>query len=112
MRSVTTPTQRQAFRCQYAQAITFQDRAGHLKDARQNVPRSWSAASAQRTAGPVASWFTGRRLSSRGAVTKILIDQIRTIAASYVTGELVDYLSRDDMGQVEHGLSRYFGLLR
>jgi len=43
---------------------------------------------------------------------KILIDQIRTIDVSYVTGELVDYLSRDDLAQVEHSLSRYLGLLR
>ena len=30
----------------------------------------------------------------------------------YVTGELIDYLSQDDLAQVEHSLSRYFGLLR
>jgi mRNA interferase MazF len=47
-----------------------------------------------------------------GRDTKILIDQICTIDVSYVVGELVDYLSRDDMAQVDHGLSRYFGLLR
>jgi mRNA interferase MazF len=47
-----------------------------------------------------------------GRETRILIDQIRTIDASYVTGDLVDYLSRDDMAQVEYGLARYFGLLR
>jgi mRNA interferase MazF len=47
-----------------------------------------------------------------GRETKILIDQIRTIDVSYVAGDLVDYLSRDDMAQVEHSLSRYFGLLR
>jgi len=47
-----------------------------------------------------------------GRDVKILIDQIRTIDTSYVTGELVDYLSRDDMAQVEHSLSRYIGLLR
>jgi mRNA interferase MazF len=47
-----------------------------------------------------------------GRVTKILIDQIRAMDVSYVTGELVDYLSRDDMAGVEHSLSRYFGLLR
>jgi mRNA interferase MazF len=47
-----------------------------------------------------------------GRETKILIDQIRTIDMSYVSGDLVDYLSRDDMAQVEHSLSRYFGLLR
>jgi mRNA interferase MazF len=44
--------------------------------------------------------------------TKVLIDQIRTIDVSYVVGDPVDYLSRDDMAQVEHSLSRYFGLLR
>jgi mRNA interferase MazF len=47
-----------------------------------------------------------------GRETKILIDQIRTIDVSYIAGDLVDYLSRDDMAQVEHSLSRYFGLLR
>lgn len=47
-----------------------------------------------------------------GRETRILIDQIRTIDVSYVVGEVVDYLSRDDMAQVEHGLSRYFGLMR
>ena len=46
-----------------------------------------------------------------GRDTKVLIDQIRTIDTSYLTGELVDYLSRDDMAQVEHSLSRYLGLL-
>jgi mRNA interferase MazF len=47
-----------------------------------------------------------------GRETKVLIDQVRSIDVSYVTGELVDYLSRDDMAQVEHSMSRYFGLLR
>jgi mRNA interferase MazF len=47
-----------------------------------------------------------------GRDTKVLIDQIHTIDVSYVAGEMVDYLTRDDMAQVEHGLSRYFGLLR
>jgi mRNA interferase MazF len=47
-----------------------------------------------------------------GRGTKVLVDQIRSIDTSYVTGELVDYLSRGDMAQVEHSLSRYFGLLR
>jgi mRNA interferase MazF len=47
-----------------------------------------------------------------GRETKVLIDQIRTIDTSYVVGDLVDYLSRDGMAQVEHSLSRYFGLLR
>jgi mRNA interferase MazF len=47
-----------------------------------------------------------------GRDTKILIDQIRSIDTRYVSGELVDYLSHDGMAQVEHCLSRHFGLLR
>jgi mRNA interferase MazF len=47
-----------------------------------------------------------------GRSTRILIDQIRAIDVSYITGELVDYLSRDDMAQVDHTLSRYLGLIR
>jgi mRNA interferase MazF len=47
-----------------------------------------------------------------GRDSRILIDQVRTIDVSYVAGELVDYLSQDDMAQVEHSLSRYLGLLR
>ena len=47
-----------------------------------------------------------------GRDTRVLIDQVRTIDVSYVAGELVDYLSQDDMAQVEHSLSRYLGLLR
>ena len=47
-----------------------------------------------------------------GRETKILVDQIRTIDVQYVAGDLVDYLTRDDMAQVERSLSRYFGLLR
>jgi mRNA interferase MazF len=46
-----------------------------------------------------------------GRDTKILVDQVRTIDTCYVAGELLDYLSRDDMAQVEHSLSRYLGLL-
>jgi mRNA interferase MazF len=47
-----------------------------------------------------------------GRPTRILIDQIRTIDVSHVTGELVDYLSRHDMGQVDHIVSRFLGLAR
>jgi mRNA interferase MazF len=65
------------------------------------IPTSTSAQSAV---------FRPDVIAGRG--TRILIDQIRTIDTCYVTGELVDYLSRDDMAQVEHSLSRYFGLLR
>jgi mRNA interferase MazF len=47
-----------------------------------------------------------------GRPTRVLIDQIRTIDVSYVAAELVDYLSHDDMAQVDYTLSRYLGLVR
>ncbi len=50
--------------------------------------------------------------TSTSAQASVFLDQIRTIDVSHVAGELVDYLSRDDMAQVEHSLSRYLGLLR
>jgi mRNA interferase MazF len=45
-----------------------------------------------------------------GRETRILVDQIRTIDVAYVAGELVDYLSRDTMAEIEHAMSRYLGL--
>jgi len=37
---------------------------------------------------------------------------VRQLVVAYIAGGLVDYLSRDNMAQVEHGLSRYFRLFR
>lgn len=73
---------------------------------------SWSTVTVLPTStGAQASVFRPEVIVA-GRATKILIDQLRTIDVSYVAGELVDYLSRDDMAQVEHSLSRYLGLLR
>ena len=73
---------------------------------------AWSTVTVLPTStGAQASVFRPEIVIARRA-TKVLIDQIRTIDTAYVVGDLVDYLSRDDMAQVEHSLSRYFGLLR
>ena len=60
------------------------------------------------TVVPTSTRATGGFRPGRypGQDTKVLIDQIRTIDTTYVIGELVDHLSRDDMAKVEHGLSR------
>ncbi|MFI6787582.1 type II toxin-antitoxin system PemK/MazF family toxin [Nonomuraea sp. NPDC050383] len=47
--------------------------------------------------------FGGRR-------TRLLVDQIRTIDTSFVHGEPVYYLGRNEMGEVEHALGLYLGL--
>jgi mRNA interferase MazF len=45
-----------------------------------------------------------------GEPTRFLIDQIRSIDTRYVGGEAVAYTERDEMAQIEHAVSRYFGL--
>jgi len=45
----------------------------------------------------------------QGKLTRFLTDQTRVIDNNYI-GEMVDFLSRDDMAEVEHALSRYFGI--
>jgi mRNA interferase MazF len=49
-------------------------------------------------------------LEIMGATTRFLVDQIRTIDITYVHGDPVDYLDRDDMAEVEHAVARYLGL--
>ncbi|MEU6554007.1 type II toxin-antitoxin system PemK/MazF family toxin [Streptomyces sp. NPDC046915] len=49
-------------------------------------------------------------LEIAGTRTRLLIDQIRTVDVSYIHGDPVHYLDRDEMAEVEHALSRYLGL--
>jgi len=84
-------------------------RLGLIISIEQNA---WSTVTILPTSTSAQSAVFRPEVVIAGRDVKILIDQIRTIDTSYVTGELVDYLSRDDMAQVEHRLSRYLGLLR
>ncbi|MGL4174787.1 MAG: type II toxin-antitoxin system PemK/MazF family toxin [Dermatophilaceae bacterium] len=49
-------------------------------------------------------------LEIAGRSTRILIDQIRAIDIAYVVGDPVDYLTRDQFGEVELALARYLGV--
>lgn len=40
----------------------------------------------------------------------MLVDQIRSIDTDYLVGDPVDYLSRDQMNEVELALAHYLGL--
>lgn len=46
-----------------------------------------------------------------GRETRVLVDQIRTIDIDYVTGDPVDYLTRDAMAEVESAVARYLGMI-
>lgn len=49
-------------------------------------------------------------LEIAGRVTRMLVDQIRSIDTDYLVGDPVDYLSRDQMNEVELALAHYLGL--
>lgn len=49
-------------------------------------------------------------LEVAGRQTRMLVDQIRSIDTDYLTGDPVDYLSRDQMARVELALAHYLGI--
>lgn len=48
-------------------------------------------------------------LEIAGRQTRLLVDQIRSIDTGYVVGEPVDYLTRDQLAEVELTLAHYLG---
>lgn len=48
-------------------------------------------------------------LEIAGRSTRMLVDQIRSIDTDYVVGEPVDYLTRDQLAEVELALAHYLG---
>lgn|GEM_PF-233779 len=55
--------------------------------------------------------LTRPQIEIAGRPARVLVDQIRTIDVSYIVGDPVDYLTRADMAEVEHTVSRYLGLV-
>ena len=49
-------------------------------------------------------------LEIAGEVTRLLVDQIRTVDIRFVHGEPVHYLDRSEMAEVEYAVVRYLGL--
>lgn len=45
-----------------------------------------------------------------GRPTRLLIDQIRSIATDYVVGDPVDFLNRDELAEVDLALAHYLGV--
>ena len=46
-----------------------------------------------------------------GQVTRVLVDQVRSIDVDYVAGDPVDFLNRAELGEVELALAHYLGVL-
>lgn len=49
-------------------------------------------------------------LEVAGRPTRMLVDQIRSIDVDYVVGDPVDYLTRDQLAEVELALAHYLGV--
>lgn len=49
-------------------------------------------------------------LEINGQVTRLLVDQIRSIDISYIHGDPVHYLDHDELSEVQHAVARYLGL--
>lgn len=45
-----------------------------------------------------------------GRQTRMLVDQIRSIDVDYVVGDPVDYLTRDQLAEVDLALAHYLGV--
>lgn len=45
-----------------------------------------------------------------GRTTRLMVDQIRSVDATYVIGDPVHFLERDELVELERAVSRYLGL--
>ncbi|MGQ0465970.1 MAG: type II toxin-antitoxin system PemK/MazF family toxin [Sporichthyaceae bacterium] len=45
-----------------------------------------------------------------GRATRLLVEQVRSIDVAYVVGDPVDYLTRDQLAEVERALAHYLGV--
>lgn len=49
-------------------------------------------------------------LEVAGRLTRMLVDQIRSIDVDYIVSDPVDYLTRDQLAEVELALAHYLGV--
>ena len=49
-------------------------------------------------------------LEVAGQMTRLLVDQVRSIDSRYVMGDPIDYLTRDRLVEVELALGHYLGV--
>lgn len=70
----------------------------------------WSVATVIPTSTTAQPAVFRPELLVAGKATRLLVDRMRSIDVSFIHGDPVDYLTRDDLAQVEHAVSRYLGL--
>ncbi|WP_310961243.1 type II toxin-antitoxin system PemK/MazF family toxin [Nocardioides terrisoli] len=70
---------------------------------------NWSVATVLPTSTSAQASIYRPEIETVGDLTRVLVDQIRTIDVSYLSDEPVEYLTRDQMGGIEHALAHYLG---
>ncbi|WP_415678924.1 type II toxin-antitoxin system PemK/MazF family toxin [Tsukamurella hominis] len=71
---------------------------------------AWSVATVVPTSTSARSAVFRPELDLMGVRTLFLVDQIRTVDTTYIHGDPVGYLDGDEMAEIEHAMTRYFGL--
>ena len=72
---------------------------------------NWSVATIVPTSTRAQPTIYRPEIEAMGTRTLVLVDQIRTIDVSHLSDEPVDYVTRDQMSDIEHALSHYLGIL-
>jgi mRNA interferase MazF len=70
----------------------------------------WSVATIVPTSTTAQPAVFRPSLGIDGQLTRFLVDQIRSIDGSYIHGDPVHYLDRDELAEVERAVTLYLGL--
>lgn len=70
----------------------------------------WSVATIIPTSTSAQAAVFRPELEIAGSVTRLLVDQIRTVDVAFIHGDPVHFLDRDELAEVEHAVSHYLGL--
>jgi mRNA interferase MazF len=71
---------------------------------------AWTVATVIPTSTSAGASLFRPELEIDGTLTRLLVDRIRTVDVTFIHGDPVHYLDRDELAEVEHALSRYLGL--
>ncbi|WP_106409595.1 type II toxin-antitoxin system PemK/MazF family toxin [Streptomyces odonnellii] len=70
----------------------------------------WSVATIVPTSTSAQAAVFRPELEIAGSLTRLLVDQIRTVDVAFIHGDPVHFLDRDELAEVEHAISHYLGL--
>lgn len=70
----------------------------------------WSVATIIPSSGSAQPAIFRPEVEIAGVPTRFLVDQLRTVDTTFIHGDPVHYLDRDELAEVEHAVARYLGL--